>query len=228
MLTIANTWIIGGTSGIGKEIAYRLQNCGHQIYVSDEAECDVTNSFAVHKYIEGLPRLANVVFSAGRNHLFHLGTGVQSAYAEVIDVNLTGFINVIDALVELYPSDPLTVLAIGSDAAVRPMRTSIAYCASKAGLHMAVKCAARELAGRGWQVNAIAPGMTHGTGMQRYIDATVPELRGWTEEEALAYEKTQEVVPGRVYKNEIATVAADMLTWPIHVNGEIVFVNGGR
>jgi NAD(P)-dependent dehydrogenase (short-subunit alcohol dehydrogenase family) len=203
---------------------------GHNVIRSDEKDCDVTSEFAVAKFIEGLPRLDSVVYSAGINHLFHLGSGGPANYARVVEVNLTGFINVVDALAGRFaaPEHQIRIVAVSSDAATRPMRTSIAYCASKAGLEMAIRCAARELASRGWRINGVAPGMVSGTGMTRYVDATVPTLRGWTREFTEDYERLQEVVPGRIHPEEVAVVISEILGWPDHFNGEIVRINGGR
>lgn len=226
-----NTWVIGGTSGIGAATADMLADVfGHNVIRSDEKDCDVTSEFAVQKFVQDLPRLDSVVYSAGTNYLFHLGTGIPQAYQKVIDVNLTGFINVMDALAFTYsnPEHHIRVVAVTSDAAIRPMRTSIAYCASKAGLDMAIRCAARELAHRGWRINGVAPGMVSGTRMSDYIDTAVPGLRGWTREFAEDYERLQEVVPGRIHPEEVAVVITEMLGWPDHFNGEIIRLNGGR
>jgi hypothetical protein len=64
--------------------------------------------------------------------------------------------------------------------------------------------------------------------MTRYIDETVPFLRGWTREFTEDYERLQEVVPGRIHPQEVAVVITDILGWPDHFNGEIVSINGGR
>lgn len=120
------------------------------------------------------------------------------------------------------------MVVIGSDAAERPLRTSIAYCASKAGLHMAARVAAREKADDGWRVNVVAPGMTADTAMTLYIDTVVPGLRGWTDEEAMAYERQQGVVKRRASTLEIAEVVISTLEGPNYLNGTVITVNGGR
>ena len=144
-----------------------------------------------------------------------------------------GFIRLMDLIMdpEVFPEewrDGVTVLAITSDAGERPMRTSMAYCASKAGLNMAIKVAARECAAHGIRVLGIAPGMTEGTDMTKYIDRTVPELRGWTEAKTVEYEIQQEVTPGRINREELAVVAIMAANGPRHWTGDIITVNGGR
>ena len=237
---MANYWVIGGTSGIGAATVKELSIAGNGVYTTGEANCDVSDPYAVSEqyqevidYFGGQYKLDAVVFSAGINRLCRADDftyGQLATANDVIQVNLMGFINVMGALAYGVRAKecPLRVVAVSSDAAERPMRTSAAYCASKAGLNMAVKCFARELGPFGWRVNAVAPGMTAPTGMSEYIDRTVPELRGWTLEQAMHYERSQEVVPGRIHPSEVAKVIADTLSGPTHLNGSIITINGGR
>jgi NAD(P)-dependent dehydrogenase (short-subunit alcohol dehydrogenase family) len=245
-------WVIGGTSGIGEACVKRLDDFNEDVIASDSDDCDVTDPRAIMNKLSYFQNnkvhVEAIVFSAGVNHLqwlHDMGDGKRNAtwYSfgmmnEVVSVNLVGFINIMSALAshpwtgvearERLGGDPPSVVAVSSDAAVRPMRTSMAYCASKAGLDMAVKCAARELGPRGWRINAVSPGMTADTCMTEYVDDTVPGLRGWTREEAAAYEKSQEVVPGRIDPFDIAEVVVNVLYGPQHLNGAIVTINGGR
>lgn len=239
-------WIIGGTSGIGRAVANLMATRpdADQVITSDASDCDVRGYDNITKRLSQVVESAQdendqvrtIVFSAGVNELAFLGTMGQSGAldaGDVIDVNLIGFIRLMDAVMdpEVFPEawrDGLTVIAVSSDAASRPMRTSMAYCASKAGLDMSIRVAARELAEYGVRVLGIAPGMTVGTRMTDYIDSTVPELRGWTTEQALEYEKQQEVMPGRILPVEIAATVLMMEAGPRHWTGDIVTVNGGR
>jgi NAD(P)-dependent dehydrogenase (short-subunit alcohol dehydrogenase family) len=142
----------------------------------------------------------------------------------IYDVNVLGFMRVLRAAVH---TGCRSIVAISSDAATRPMRTSMAYCASKAALDMCVKCAARELAPE-IRVNAVSPGMTLGTAMTEYIDKTVPAMRGWTPEEAWEYEHSQIPAGRRARPEEIAQVVYDVLVGPEYMTGSIVTINGGR
>jgi hypothetical protein len=44
----------------------------------------------------------------------------------------------------------------------------------------------------------------------------------------LDYEKTQEVVAGRISTWEVSEIIWDVLLGPAHLNGSIVYINGGR
>lgn len=227
------TWVIGGTSGIGAATASFLAQKGHEVVPTGD-EVDVTRPVQLRAWIDSQPKFDNVVFSAGINALNWIGSkSAINDNSDVIDTNLMGFINTVDALasvqVEIHGSPGvMNIVAVSSDAAIRPMRTSMAYCASKAGLDMAVRVAARELGPKGWRVNAVAPGMVEGTEMTRYIDERVPQIRGWSRLAALEYERSQEVVHGRVTVDEVAHLIWQMLDGPDHLNGAIIPLNGGR
>jgi NAD(P)-dependent dehydrogenase (short-subunit alcohol dehydrogenase family) len=109
------------------------------------------------------------------------------------------------------------------------MRTSVAYCASKAALHQAVRVIARERASDNFAINVVAPGITEPTGMQRYVDDKVPRIRKWSPEMARKYEESQIPMKRRATVSEIAAVAVTILLNPTpYLNGAIIPVNGGR
>ncbi|QFG12382.1 FabG-like 3-oxoacyl-(acyl-carrier-protein) reductase [Gordonia phage Ranch] len=225
--------VLGGKDGgVGKATVDLLTVQGH-IVVATDASADVRSTMIMNtiaKQIAESDDLLGVVYCAGVNTLQWLGDmgndGLKEA-ANIFAVNSLGFLSMMDALVRECER-PLSVVAVSSDAAERPLRTSSAYCASKAALNMLVRVAARELGPKGWRVNAVAPGMLEGTGMSNHMDTQIPLVRGWSLKEAMEYEKSQEVVPGRIPPREVAEVVFDLLTGPKHMNGEIITLNGGR
>lgn len=78
---------------------------------------------------------------------------------------------------------------IVSNAANVPMTNSLAYNASKAAAKMISKQMARELI-KSHSITSfsVSPNKLHGTGMSDYIDNEVCRTRGWTIEEARAYQ----------------------------------------
>jgi NAD(P)-dependent dehydrogenase (short-subunit alcohol dehydrogenase family) len=237
--------IIGGSTGIGKAVDKHLFDLKHEpgydaagvVMATGKEGLDVNSRASIRRVISEFEsehgHLTHLVYSAGINRLQEIGKTWDDSFADftdVIDTNLIGFMMVIDYLAATRDrmEKPIRVVAISSDAAERPMRTSMAYCASKAGLNMAVRCAARELGPYGWRINAVSPGMTAPTGMSEYIDKRVPEVRNWTPEAAAHYERSQEVVPGRIHPSEVAEVVVGTLFGPDHLNGSIITINGGR
>lgn len=235
-------WVIGGTSGIGKSCAELLEK-DMPVTATGVEEFNVRSVVGAWRlWVRDTGFPTHIVYSAGTNHLGWLGDNESWMHEAVVNVNLVGFMRLLDALVSAardygagghpfghYPFGVKpSIVAISSDAAERPLRTSIGYCASKAGLNMAVRVAARELGPHGWRINAVSPGMTAPTGMSEYIDKRVPEIRGWTEEHALDYERSQEVTPGRIRPEDVARVVYSTIMGPQHLNGSIITVNGGR
>lgn len=224
-------------SAIGTD---RSLNMRHPNLVYSAMETIVNSVYDSGEWIDG------IVYCPGVNHLEWFGqwgvSGITRA-REIMEINTLGFMTVVDAFVmaRTLITDNLrqegevarmpgktSIVAISSDAATRPLRTSAPYCASKAALNMMVQVAARELGGSDIRVNAVSPGMVSGTNMSRQMDEDIPEVRGWTQERMWAYEQAQEVVPGRVHVDEVAQVVFDVLTGPPHLNGAIIPVNGGR
>ena len=133
----------------------------------------------------------------------------------------------ISGAVRHSPATPLSAVVVSSDAAEIPMRGSVAYCASKAALNMAVRTMARELAPL-HRINAVAPGMVDGTPMTEYIDETVPVFRGWTPDQARNYERANTPTKRRATVTEVAETIAWVLFGPAQMTGSIVSINGGR
>jgi NAD(P)-dependent dehydrogenase (short-subunit alcohol dehydrogenase family) len=231
------TWVIGGTSGIGAATVELLRVSGRHVIVSGKEECNVMYEPEIEEFYDrainklpasGLPpRIDEVVYCAGINKLEWLEETEMEDVFDIFDVNVFGFMRVMKIMAR-DSTGPLRVVAVSSDAARRPMRTSMAYCASKAALDMAAKSVARERAEYGWRVNVVAPGMTDGTDMTAYIDSTVPHLRGWTRKEASDYEEQQGVVKRRGTVQEMAVMIKSILGGPDYLNGSIVEINGGR
>jgi NAD(P)-dependent dehydrogenase (short-subunit alcohol dehydrogenase family) len=227
-----NIWVIGGTSGIGSATAIELAKRGHAVFSTGKEDVDVQSASALQDYLGGPKQFHGIVYAAGINRLaWDHELNIHTAM-DIFDVNVFGFMRVIrliaQAIDPIHDAPPArSLVAVSSDAATRPMRTSMAYCASKAALNACVKQAARELAPY-VRVNAVAPGMTEGTGMTAYIDQAVTKLRGWTRFQAREYEESQIPARRRGTPAEMAHVIADVLLGPDYQTGAIVEVNGGR
>jgi NAD(P)-dependent dehydrogenase (short-subunit alcohol dehydrogenase family) len=117
-------------------------------------------------------------------------------------------------------SSGASVVIVGSTLAQRPIGTSAAYSAAKAGLEAIVKLAAVELAPSGIRVNLVHPGVvdTPMIDAQRPGSSTPAEVR-----EALAALHPM----GRIGSpSELARVILDVMGWTF-ATGSIVTVDGG-
>lgn len=224
-----NLWVLGGSSGIGEAAFKRLWEPPS---VFDKAaafgyeDFNVVYRSPLRKEIAKWPP-TDVVYSVGTNKLDWIKDVRVSDFHEVMQTNVYGFLNLISVLDETN-CGPVNIVAVTSDAAWRPMRTSAVYCASKAALEMAVRVASREYAPKGWRINAVAPGKVEDTPMTGYVDDRVLTLRGWSAEFSEQYEMSSTPLGRKVTKDEVAQVIEQVLLGPAAQTGEIIAVNGGR
>lgn len=220
--------VIGGATenSIGAAIVNRLNELGHLTFAPPQEALDVTHDGALKGFLEEC-QPDSIVYSVGINELEWSWALERESFDRLMLTNVWGFINVLKDL-QAY-GYPYSVLALTSDAAFRPMRASMAYCASKAALDQVIRVASRELAPEGWRINGLAPGKVDGTAMTRYVDERVPQIRGWSKERAEAYELASSPIGRKVWPAEIAVVACDiLLSTAASWTGDIVTVNGGR
>ena len=222
--------VLGGSSGIGKAAFDRLWSSAPSVF--DQAEAYGAEDFDAVYRVPLKQKVAKLqptdaVFSIGSNKLDWIPDVKLTDFQELMLTNVYTFINLIRTLSEEC-SHPVNVVAVTSDAAWRPMRTSALYCASKAALEMAIRVASREFALKGWRINGVAPGKVEGTPMTEYVDARVLELRGWSVEAAEDYELRSTPLGRKVTKEEVAEVIEQVLFGPRAQTGEIIAVNGGR
>jgi len=161
----ARVLVVGGTNGIGKAIAEEAARLGGATAVDGRSRgLDVRDAVAVARRIdaaaERLGGLDHVVVTAGVLRLGPLGGTAAHELAEVVDVNLTGTMNVaLAAYPHLCASHgSLTVFASSSFTRGRP--NYVAYSASKAGVVNMAQGLAEEWRDDGIRVNAISPERT--------------------------------------------------------------------
>ena len=222
-------WVVGGTSGIGAACASLLEPLHDGGVIRTGHEVDVRSPDALFHFLaEQRPgigaHITHLIYSAGVNELEWSMKQDAERALDIYNTNVIGLLNVL----QLLPTVE-RVVVVGSDAAWREMRTSVAYCASKAALHQAVRVIARERASDEFAINVVAPGMTEPTGMQEYVDARVPVIRHWEPEDARRYEESQIPMRRRAHVHEVASVIVSVLLMPTnYLNGAIIPVNGGR
>jgi NAD(P)-dependent dehydrogenase (short-subunit alcohol dehydrogenase family) len=177
--------ITGGGSGIGLACARHLLRDGATVTIAGRsadklraaaaelerdapagaevrtAACDVTDEAAVEAAVlaaAGAEGLDIAVANAGGGAAGSVLTTSVEEWRFTLDVNLTGTF-----LTLKYAGRAMgrggAIVAVSSIAGILTHRFMSAYCASKAGLEMLVRCAADELGGLGVRVNAVRPGL---------------------------------------------------------------------
>ena len=161
----ARLYVVGGTNGIGMGIADEARRQGAQVEVDGRSMgLDVRDYAAVASHVDAaaarMGGLDHVIVTAGVLRIGPVMETEPADLAEVIDVNLTGTLNVARAA---YPhlrasSGSLTVFASSSFTRGRP--DYVAYSASKAAVVNLAQGLAEEWCDEGVRVNAISPERT--------------------------------------------------------------------
>lgn len=192
--------VTGSSSGLGRCIANELGKYGHMILPFDKAHgADVRNPSVNRDFVEeGVDVLVNC---AGIVRLKWLRDMVGDDWNVVMDVNAKGIYKMSKHLLPALTKSHGTILNIVSSAAHVPMRTSLAYNASKAAALMMTRQMARELA-PDITVFSVSPNRMKGTEMSRQVDEETSHLRGWDPHEVtnrqLAASLTGEETPPEV------------------------------
>lgn len=235
--------ITGGSRGIGLAIAKKLASQGANIailYVGDESEgiaakealavyntkveqyfCDVSDFNAskevVDKVIEEFGGIDILVNNAGITRDKLVLNMDEKDFDAVIGVNLKGTFNMIKHTYKHFMKKRYgRIVSTSSVVGIMGNAGQANYSASKAGIIGMTKSVAKELAGRGVTVNAVAPGYI-GTDMTNALSdkvkdamkAQIPAKRIGTPEDAA---------------NVVAFLCSDDAAY---VTGEVIKVDGG-
>lgn len=175
-----------------------------------------------------------VVCTVGINEPADIG---DAFLAEVMEgsfaANVTGPMNLLRHFV-VSPVRPergdavKKFVAISSNSARIARRNSIAYCASKAALSMALRVAARELAGRSVAVWGYEPGLLAGTPMSREAAGNFASRQGREPEEVIMHRMPGVPPEGLPVKSLAQRVVHDLATFSYAHNGTIVQFDAGE
>lgn len=185
--------VIGGTSGINRGIAELFARQGARVAVASRSPLKVENTVEVLRgcgaeamgfcadvrdpaaLSDGLAAVHAaygsfdaVVSGAAGNFPALLTQMSANAFRAVIDIDLIGTFNVMQASYPYLLKPGAVVINISAPQATIPMEAQSHVCAAKAGVEMLTRCLALEWGAEGVRVNAIVPGPIDGTeGMQR-------------------------------------------------------------
>jgi NAD(P)-dependent dehydrogenase (short-subunit alcohol dehydrogenase family) len=164
--------VSGASGGLGVPIVERLASDGFTVAGCDlaprgvcalDAQLDVTDAAGVRAFVDrvgtelGPPDV--VVTAAGVQRTGPSETVAEEDWRTVLDVNLTGTWNLIQAVLPgMIERRRGRIVTIASEIGLAGLPGYAAYAASKGGVIALTKALARELAPKGICVNSVAPG----------------------------------------------------------------------
>jgi NAD(P)-dependent dehydrogenase (short-subunit alcohol dehydrogenase family) len=228
-----NLLIIGGTTnGVGKEFRQILGDDPRyqKVWMPPPEAFDVTDPDSIEKFLTnhmamGFGAFGYVFYCAGYKELEFIRNQDVEAMKEIYNVNVFGFYNVLKGL--MNSQGAVRMCVITSEAAITPMRTTAAYCSSKAALEMSIKVAARELA-PDWFITGVRPTVIDDTPMTDEDLIRIGELREW-EQSKIRADFNNNPLGRMAYKDEVAKTALWLLyDAPLAMTGSIVEVRCGK
>jgi uncharacterized oxidoreductase len=173
--------IVGGTSGIGKELAKSLHALGNRVIVAGRRRGLLNQMIADHPGMSGIPvdvndpvSLANFAFEVRTRfpmvNVLFANAGISrsedmtskdwnTAEAEhVIETNILGVLRVIGAILPMLKAkEDAAIVATSSSLAFMPRADFPTYCASKAFLHSWLQSLRHQLRHDAIEVLELAP-----------------------------------------------------------------------
>lgn len=244
MSLVGKTAIVtGGSRGIGRAIALKLAKLGANIVVNytsspDKAEevvqmakdmgrdgmaikADVSNGEEVQELIklveEKFPSIDILVNNAGITKDTLFMRMKEEDWDRVMDVNLKGTFNCTKAVTKkMMKQKSGSIVNMASVVGITGNAGQANYAASKAGIIGFTKSVAKELASRGINVNAVAPGFIQTDMTDVLSDKIIEELIKQIPKKELG--KPEDVA------NLVAFLCSDQAKY---ITGQVINVDGG-
>jgi 2-C-methyl-D-erythritol 4-phosphate cytidylyltransferase len=161
----ARLLVVGGTQGIGRAVAEEAERLGARTEsVGRSTGLDVRDPASVRLSVDAaaqhLGGLDHVVVTAGILNVGPVCDANLDALREVIDVNLTGTLNVAAAAHQHLRDSRGSLTVFASSSFTRGRADYVAYSASKAGVVNLAQGLAEEWRDDGIRVNAVSPERT--------------------------------------------------------------------
>ena len=221
----ASVTIVGRRAELLARTAKRLEGLAPPGAEIRHATCDVTCEEDVAKAValasDDGRQLDIAIANAGTAFGSYLLLTDAATFRQALDLNVVGTFNTIrSAATVMKASGGGSIVAISSISAAITIRSMPAYCASKAGMEMLVRCAADELGAFDIRVNAIRPGIVKTEIMEQFLLRVEPVVDEYLENMPIR----------RIGCVEDVAATARFLVGPeaTWITGQILGVDGGH
>jgi NAD(P)-dependent dehydrogenase (short-subunit alcohol dehydrogenase family) len=171
--------VTGGSTGIGRAAALELAQAGAQVVITGRSEASLREAAGRHPSISWVvadvsrsqdseATIAEVRRRHGRLDVLVNNAGIAPAapleqaspahVREVLDVNVSGLIEITRLALPLLRQSKGTIVNVASIVADQPFANMSVYSASKAAVLALTRAWAQELAADGIRVNVVSPG----------------------------------------------------------------------
>lgn len=228
--------VTGAAQGIGKAIADKLRQDGHQVIGVDrqagvEAQLDLTDLEGIPAFIDQLPECPQILVNAAGICLTRPFFEVeQPGFAKMQTINVQAPLVLMQSVAARLVKEGKSgsFVNITSNSAFMPKLEQLDYAATKAALISITKSAALSLGPHGIRVNAVAPGITN-TPLTQGIAQQRADIRGVSPEETLAPVVNALPLKRMAEPHEIAEVIAFLASDAAsYVTGQTYVVDGGQ
>lgn len=240
--------VTGGSRGIGRAVAARLLDAGHEVTITgrdrealeaaaaalrargsvDAAVLDVTDADAVAAFFEG--RTVDIlVNNAGAELSAPLHRTSLEDWQRIMAVNATGVFLCTRAVIEgMRARGWGRIITVASIAGVVGMRYTAAYTASKHAAVGLMRAAAAELAGTAVTANAVCPAFVR-TDMTERAAATIADRTGRSIDDARRALTELQALGRLIEPEEVAAAVAFLASdEAAPINGQVIVLEGGR
>ena len=152
--------VVGGSTGIGKELVTTFKNLGANVKSISRANCDITKQEEIDLYFSNINQVDILINNAAINYCKSIEEISLNEWNSVIDTNLTSYFYIIKKCLPLmkYGSKIVNVSSIAGRS--KSLVSGVHYTSSKAGLIGLTRQLAQELGPKGININCVCPSQT--------------------------------------------------------------------